>query len=893
MQQPWHSKTVEEVLENFNTTKDGLKQKDIALRIEKYGANKLKEQKKQSIFVRFMMQFHNLLIYVLLAAAGITMVIGHKFDSFVILSVVLINAIIGFIQENRAQNAMDAIKKMLAFSAVVLRDGHKVKIDSQMIVPGDVVFLEAGDRVLADMRIISAHGFSVQEAPLTGESNAVEKSAQIVDEKSALGDRASMVFAGTMVASGRAVGVVVATANFTELGKIDKMLRDVEVLTTPLVAQMDTFAKWLTVVILSISLLIFLVGFYLKDMGFDEIFMAVVGLFVAAIPEGLPAVLTITLAVGVQAMANRHAIVRHLPAIETIGAVSVICTDKTGTLTQNEMMVCTVISHDKTFIVKGHGYEPIGDILYDEKIVQKDDFINHLAKMSLLCNDAELYKEDDIYKIGGSPTEAALVAFGQKVGFHTQELRESFTREDMIAFDSKHKYMATLHNNHKDISNIIIKGAPEVLIHMCDYQYKDDTKAQPINIKYWEEKAKEIAKKGQRVLAVGYKKTSINKTELTHDDLKDNLILIGLLGLIDPPREEAKYAVLECHSASIEVKMITGDHAMTAAAIGKMIGLKNCEEPLCGSDIEKLTDKELQDMLHSHDIFARTTPEHKLRIVSALQANQKVVAMTGDGVNDAPALKRANVGVAMGITGTEAAKEASEFVLADDNFASIVSAVREGRRVYDNIKKVIRWTLPTNASEAFIVIAAILLGITMPISPIQILWVNMVTAVTLGIALAFEKEDKDIMQRVPRGIDEPILDRVLVWQILLVTTLFVSAVFLLYAYSISENHTTAYAQTLSLNTLVILEAFYLFYIRNHNTIDVNLKSFIGTKVVWIAVGILFVAQLIITYMPWMQMIFKTEGITLFDFGLIFLVGFVMLGILELEKQVRLRRRGSV
>jgi magnesium-transporting ATPase (P-type) len=888
----WHAMPYEEVLREFEVSEEGLKSAEVAQRLERYGLNKLQEEKKKSAFVRFMMQFNNLLIYVLLAAAVVTALLEHIMDSIVILSVVLINAIIGFMQENRAQNAMDAIKKMLAFSATVQREGKKTKISSEELVPGDIVYLGAGDRVLADIRLIQAHGFSVQEALLTGESVPVEKHLKAVEEDATIGDRSSMAFAGTTVAGGQAKGVVVATANHTELGAINKMLGEVQTLTTPLLEQMDKFAKWLTGVILTVSALIFLFGYFVKSMHFNEIFMAVVGLFVAAIPEGLPAVLTITLAVGVQAMAKRNAIVRHLPAIETIGAVSVICSDKTGTLTQNEMTVVSFVSREGEFTIEGSGYEPLGEVLLQgEKIAAKEyASLHHLGKCALLCSDAQLHNEEGTWKVEGSPTEGALVTFGRKIGFDAQELRESFSRDDMIPFDSKHKFMATLNHNHIGESMIIVKGAPEVIVKMCALEFTSDAEAAAIEPAFWEEKARIIAAEGQRVLALAYKKVEGEKKTLTFEDLKSELVLIGLVGLIDPPRPEAIEAIKECHSASIDVKMITGDHALTAAAIGRTIGLKNTQNPLTGADIEKLSDEELQQAVLSTDIFARTTPEHKLRLVSALQAQAKIVAMTGDGVNDAPALKRANAGVAMGKNGTEAAKESSEFVLTDDNFASIVSAVREGRRVFDNIKKVISWTLPTNASEASVVIVAILLGMAMPISPIQILWANMITAVTLGIALAFEGEDNNIMHRAPRGIDEPILSGVLVWQILFVTALFVTAIFGIYYISVEEDPSIEHAQTLALNTLVFMEIFYLFYIRNHNTIKVSMRDMLGTKVVWTAVGVVFFAQLAITYVPFMQGVFKTAPLSLYDFGLILAAGVVMLAILEVEKQIRLRRK---
>lgn len=886
----WHALDESEVLKLVDSSHEGLSSVEVEARLKKYGPNKLQEEKRKSALVRFLMQFNNLLIYVLLTAAVVTALLDHMVDTIVILGVVIVNAIIGFIQEDKAQNAMNAIKKLLAFHSVVMRDKSKQKVDSESLVIGDIVFMKPGDRVLADIRLLEAHGFSVQEAPLTGESIAVEKSVKKVSLDATIGDRSSMVFAGTTIASGQARGVIIATASNTELGRISGMISSVEVLTTPLVEQMDKFAKYLTVSILSFSLIIFLIGHYVKGLDFNEAFMAVVGLFVAAIPEGLPAVLTITLAVGVQAMAKRNAIVRQLPAIETIGSVSVICSDKTGTLTQNEMMVSSIVSYNADFTVNGSGYEPIGDVYNNGQRVEasKDEILMFLAKTSVLCSDATLKKDDDSWNTEGSPTEGALITFAHKTGFDANEARRAFKRDDMIPFDSKHKFMATLNHSHEGESLIVVKGAAEIIIKMSQFEYMDKNNKKKIEHSYWEEKSKELASSGQRVLALAYKKVPHDKSTLDFDDLEEGLVLISLVGLIDPPRPEAIEAIEECYRANIDVKMITGDHLLTAAAIGKTIGLKNCENILSGSDIEKLSEEELEGVVMQTDIFARTTPEHKLRLVKAFQAHSKVVAMTGDGVNDAPALKRANVGIAMGKSGTEAAKESSEFVLTDDNFASIVSAIREGRRVYDNIKKVISWTLPTNAAEASVIIVAVLFGMAMPITPIQILWANMITAVTLGIALAFEDGDKNIMERSPRAIDEPILSRDLIWHITYVTFLFLVAVFGAFYYAIESGATVDYARTFALNVLVFLEIFHLLYIRNLNIIDLKLKDILANKVVWSAISIIFFAQIAITYVPFLQSVFLTNSLTLSDFSMIFVIGSVVFVLLEIEKQFRLR-----
>lgn len=886
----WHSLEADEVLRRVESSQDGLSSAEVEARLKKYGPNKLQEEKKKSPIIRFLMQFNNLLIYVLLGAAFFTAMLGHFIDTSVILAVVVINAIIGFVQESKAEDAMQAIKKMLAFNATVLRDGHKKKIDSEDIVVGDILFIGSGDRVLADIRLLDTNGFSAQESLLTGESLPVEKNPQKVKKEAVIADRSCMLFAGTIVSSGTAKGVVVATANNTQLGRISGMLESIEVLKTPLIEQIDKFAKWLTAFLLFFSVMVFLIGYYIKDFAFDELFMAIVGLFVSAIPEGLPAVLTITLAVGVQAMAKKHAIIRNLPSIETIGSVSVICSDKTGTLTQNEMMVSSVVTNDKDFSISGTGYEPIGDIYLQEKLIDagENELLKFLAKTSILCSDALIANENGTWKIDGSPTEAALVTFAHKVGLDADEIRADYKREDMIPFDSKHKFMATLDHAHQGSSMIIVKGAAEIIIEMCKLEFVDENNAKEINSTYWHNMSEKLASQGQRVLAVAYKNTSGDKVTLNFDDLESDLILVSLFGLIDPPRAEAIDAVKECYSAHIDVKMITGDHLLTATAIAKTIGLKNCDNALSGEDIEKLSDEELGEAVLKTDIFARTTPEHKLRLVKALQAHSKIVAMTGDGVNDAPALKRANVGIAMGKKGTEAAKESSEFVLTDDNFASIVNAVREGRRVYDNIKKVISWTLPTSIAEAAVIVVAILFGMVLPITPIQILWANMITATTLGIALAFEAEEKNIMKRRPRAIGESILDRELIWHIAYVTMLFLVVVFGAYYYALQDGQSLDYARTLALNTLVFMEIFHLFFIRNFKTLSIGISDVVANKIVWSAVSVIVFAQITITYLPFFHGVFETDSLRVFDFGMIFVAGITLFALLELEKQFRLR-----
>jgi magnesium-transporting ATPase (P-type) len=888
-QTPWHSMSVQETLNMLNCSVSGLSQNEAQKRLDEYGENVLSRGKKTHPLLRFLAQFHNILIYVLIACALVTTALGHIADTLVILAVVLINALVGYVQEGKAEQALDAIRQILAPKANVLRDGQRVNIDGEQLVPGDVVLLEAGDKVAADLRIISSHGLSIQEAILTGESMPVDKDTESVSKQSALGDRVSMAFSGTLVTSGKGKALVVASGQQTELGRISGLLAKVEPLTTPLVAQMNQFAKWLTFIIFVIALALLGFTYFASQFEFTDMFMAVVGLSVAAIPEGLPAVLTITLAIGVKAMAHRNAIVRHLPAIETLGSLSVICSDKTGTLTRNQMMVVQAITHAYSMMADGTGYSPKGSVTINDEAVSIDNnpIAKELAQIAVLCNDAALRQHKDAWVVEGDPMEGALLAFSAKLGADADDIQEGWKLTDTIAFDAKHRFMATLHHDHDEHAFIFVKGAPERMLAMCSAQRAADGSAEALDEHYWNQQIEEVAGRGQRLLALAIKPIDCERHVLEHKDLEEGLVLVGMLAMVDPPRLEAIEAIAQCHDAGIQVKMITGDHAKTAAAIAKQIGLNNTDMVLRGEDIDRLDDKALKEAVLECDIYARTSPEHKLRLVMALQSHNMTVAMTGDGVNDAPSLKRADVGIAMGKNGSEAAKEAADVVLADDNFASIVAAIREGRTVYDNLKKVISWTLPTNAGEASTIIVALLLGMTMPITPIQILWVNLITAVTLGIALAFEPTEASTMKRMPRSRDEPLLNKELIWYVVLVSFLFLCGVFGSYHYAIERGYSIELARTIALNTLVVMEIFQLFFIRNIYASALNWEAVRGTKIVWTVVVIITLAQFAMTYLPPLQSVFATASIPLIDGVLIIAIGVALFIIIELEKRLRM------
>jgi calcium-translocating P-type ATPase len=857
-----HAIPAADCLAALHAAPEGLTTAEAARRLARHGPNRLPELRARGPVLRFLMQFHNVLIYVLLAAAIVTGALQHWVDTGVILAVVLANALIGFVQEGKAEAAMAAIRNMLAPRAAVLRDGQRVTLDADAIVPGDIVLLEAGDKVPADLRVLQARGLTAQEAILTGESVPVEKGRRPVAADAALGDRRSMLWSGTIVTQGTARGLVVATGAGTEIGRIGGLLAGVEQLSTPLVRQMDHFARWLSFLILLCVALLLAYGYYVGHMPFAELFMAVVGVAVSAIPEGLPAVMTITLAIGVQAMAQRNAIIRRLPAIEAIGSVSVICTDKTGTLTRNEMVVVAAETAEGAFTIAGAGYAPEG-------AVSPAGDLGRLALAAALCNDAQLRCADGVWTVEGDPMEGALLAFAGKVAVdHTAR------RLDAIPFDSRHRFMAVLTEGPAG-RLIHVKGAPERVLRMCG----------GIDHAAWHDRAEALARQGLRVLALA--ECPGAGDDIDPVALEEGLSFLGLVGLIDPPRPEAIAAVAECRAAGIRVKMITGDHAGTAAAVARQIGLENPDRVLTGHDLDKLDDAQLALEVMGASVFARTSPEHKLRLVTALQANGLSVAMTGDGVNDAPALKRADAGIAMGLKGSEATKEAADLVLADDNFASIAAAVREGRTVYDNLIKVISWTLPTNAGESMVIVLALLFGLALPITAVQILWINLITGITLGLALAFEPTESGTMARPPRARHAPILSGGLVWHVILVATLFLAAVFGIFSYATDRGYSLALAQTMAMNMLVVLQIFHLFFIRNMHGTSLTWAAVRGTKVVWIVVMLITGAQFAVTYVPPLQAVLGTKPVPLFDGVLIVGIGVAFFALTEIEKQIRL------
>ena len=888
----WHAMSQAEVVKRLVTNAEkGLTLSEASARLQKYGPNRLPEGRKRGPLAKFFAHFNNTLMYVLLAAGFTKLMMSLWIDAGIIFSVVVINALLGFIQEGKAEKALDSIRNMLSAEARTMRGGETRMIPAEQLVPGDVVLLESGDKIPADLRLIEAKNLRTEEAALTGESVPAEKTVDAAPVNATVGDRASMAFSGTMVVSGRATGVVVATGSETELGRINQLLAEVSPLETPLLRQIKKFGYTITAVIGVVSVLIFAYGKWVKGMDFVSLFQAVVGIAVSAIPEGLPTLITITLAIGVQRMAQRNAIIRRLPAVETLGSVSRICSDKTGTLTLMEMMVVSAVTAESAYQVTGDGYAPTGEIKKDGTAPGNEPVLTLMGRVCLLCNDAELFQQDGAWKVEGDPTEGALYPFAIKLGMDRQAEQAAFPRIDAIPFESEHKFMATLHKSADGKGVLLVKGAPEVILEQCNLQQTAEGQAMPLDRGRFTKEADRLASQGERVLALAWLADSkVKAGDLGPADLPSTLVLLGLIGLLDPPRKEAIEAVKECHGGGIRVTMITGDHKITAAAIAKMLGIGDGKTSITGTEVEEMDTATLQERVGSVDVFARASPEHKLRLVKAIQANKQIVAMTGDGVNDAPALKKADIGVAMGIKGTEVTKEAAGMILADDNFASIAAAVKEGRTVYNNIEKAILFMLPTNVAQALVIMVAIFVGFTAPITAPQILWVNMVTSVALGLVISFEPHELDVMQRQPRAVDRPILDGFGVWRVVFVGLALFALTLWAFFWMKSKDASDDLARAVAVNALVIGQVFYLLNSRYKLDSSLSLTAHLGNKYLVLGIGAVAILQILFTYAPPFQRLFETEAIPLWVWPWLFAAGLVFFLVVETEKLVIRRAR---
>ena len=872
--------SVHEVERALRTDGDGLSSDEAAARLDAVGPNLLPEPERTPAWRRFLSHFNDTLIYILLGAAAIKAVMGDWLDFWVIMAVAVINAVIGFVQEGRAEKALAGIRGMLSADATARRSGAWTTIPAADLVPGDLVRLAPGDKVPADLRLTSVAQLRIEEAALTGESVPSSKEVGAVSEDAGVGDRASMAFSGTIVSAGQGSGIVTATGENTEIGKIQALVGAAGSLTTPLTKQLDAFGRVLTLVILGMAAVMMLIGRYLHDMPLPELISATIGFAVAAIPEGLPALVTITLAIGVQQMARRNAITRKLPAVEVLGSVTTVCSDKTGTLTKNEMTVRTMVTPVARYEVSGLGYDPTGEIT-----PAGGGDLAALLAVADLCNDAHLEEsESGGWTLVGEPTEGALKVVAMKGGAVDTRAQ----RIGVVPFDSAYKFMATLVEAPDGSRAILVKGAPDRLLERSLTQRGADG-SEPLNIAFWEGAIDDLSAQGLRVLAAACKATRAG--DVTVDDLVD-LEFLGLWGIVDPPRPEAIEAIADCHAAGIDVKMITGDHAGTALAISREMGLVSGDDApvLTGAELEAMSQDELANVVQDVDVYARTSPEHKIRIVRALQSRGEVVAMTGDGVNDAPALTRADVGIAMGIKGTEATKEAAEIVLADDNFATIRSAIREGRRIYDNLRKSVVFLLPTNGAQSLVILVAVVFGLTLPLTPVQVLWVNMVTAVTLSLALAYEPAEPGIMRRPPRGSGGSIVGGRELGFVLLVSLLIGGATLAVFGISLASGNDLAVARTEAVTMLALGQLAYLLNCRFLTRSSLTFDVFRGNPAIgWSALA-LIVLQLVYAYAPFMNSLFGSEPLTIT--GWLLPIAFSIGIFLAVEVLKAMRRAGD-
>jgi len=864
----------------------GLAHAEAARRLEAVGLNVLPKHAGPSAFIRLLQQFHNPLIYVMLAGGVIMLLLPkHLIDAILIFAVVLANVIVGYLQESRAQAAIDALSKLITFETTVLRDGLAQRIDASLLVPGDLVVLHAGDRVPADLRFVRIRELQVDESMLTGESLPVAKALTAQTRETPLADRISLGFSGTLVTAGQATGIVVATGADTELGHLSHLIAEAETLATPLTIKISKFSVLLTRVILGVALLTFLLGM-LRHRDFDTIFVTAVTLAVAVIPEGLPAAVTIILAIGVTRMARRHAVIRKLPAVETLGSTSVICSDKTGTLTKNEMTVTELCAGGLRYHVTGVGYAPQGTIMRDGRQIlhlATEQALEQCLRAGVLCNDSRLEEEDEDWRVVGDPTEGALLTAAAKAGIAAGTLRDQMPPLDVIPFESERQYMATLHADGDAGAVVYAKGAVERLLTLCHAMLLADGTVVALDAAHVRAEAEAMAADGLRVLAFALRRLDKTATTLHAADLEHAMVFVGLQGMIDPPRPEAIAAVHACHRAGVAVKMITGDHALTAKTIARQMGIGG-EQPtvMTGAELAMVTADAFPEVAARTDVFARVAPEQKLRLVEALQSRHYVVAMTGDGVNDAPALKQANIGIAMGRTGTDAAKDAADMILTDDNFASIEAAVEEGRGVYTNLQKFIIWTLPTNVGEGMLVVTAIALGIAIPILPAHLLWINLTTSLAIGLMLVFEPKERGLMSSPPRDAREPLMTRVLLTRTVYVAMLMMAGSFVLYEYALLRGLGSVVAQTIVANVIVLVETVYLFNCRSL-THPVTHVGFFSNRWALLGVGMMLSLQLLFVELPIMQRFFHTASVPLDCWIYTVIVAITVYIVVEIEK----------
>lgn len=875
----------QEISDTFDTDlENGINQDEAEKRLERDGYNEIEHETtpKWKMLVR---QLNNVVIYILIVAAIITFLMGSTTDSIIIAVVIVVNTLIGYYQEANASDALDQIRNMLSTDATVIRDDSRKDIEARELVTGDLVYIEAGDQVPADLRIIDSDNLKIQESSLTGEAGSIEKEADVLEGEVALADQSNMAFSSTSITNGNGIGIVVATAEDTQIGQISTEVGKVETTKTPLMKEVDKVGTGISYVILGVAVLLFIFGLLFANYSVSTLSLAVIVMVVGSIPEGLPATTSVILAMGVSDMAkNKNTIVKTMPAAETLGSVDVIATDKTGTLTKNEMTAQEIVTEDKTYHVTGIGYEPKGEILLNDEAVSidEDEYLRELVTSGFEANETILSNEDGKWTINGEPTDGAFLTLYNKA---TGKNESDYEEVDKIPFDSDYRYVAMLsENTETNERKVYIKGSPDKLIPMAKSQ--DES----LDEDFWKNKVTELSEEGKRVIAVGYNEVDSSVDTIDHEDVEAGITLLGLVGIIDPPREEVIDSIATMRDAGVEVKMITGDHPLTASAIAEQLGLADEVKSITGVELEKMSAEELSETVNDYQVFARTTPKNKIQIVEALQKTKKVTAMTGDGVNDAPALKQSEIGVSMGMKGTDVAKDAADMVLVDDNFSTMSVAIREGRRIYDNIKKSILYLLPTSFGEGLIIAFTILAQQDMPLSAAQMLWINMVSAITIQFAFIFEPAEEGIMDREPRSSGASIIGKRDAIKIAYISVLI--AVLGLFAFSwlTSMGVNQASASTVVVNLIVMAKIFYFFNIRTKSP-AFSSESFTNKKA-FIIIGIMVVLQLLLTYVPFMQNVFSTSGLDFMQWGIAIVGGFIVLVVAEIDKWIMKKVRSN-
>lgn len=886
---PWSNLSIKDIFRKLDSNPEGLKHQDAYFRLKKYGLNELKQKKSRSELSKFFLQFKNPLVYLLIISAAVTYFLKHNLDTIIILIIVFLNAIIGYFQERKAEKSLEALKKLMSLKAKIVRDGVKVEISSTEIVPGDIVLLEEGTKIPADLRLVESNNLQVDESMLTGESSAVFKNTELIKKEVLVSEQKNMVFSGTVVDSGNGIGVAVNTGKNTEFAKIAKEIAGLHDEITPLEKKLEKFSKTLLITVIIVCALIFILGIA-KGLDTINVFLTAVAAAVAIIPEGLPAVITVTMAIGIHKMVKDNAIVKKMSAVETLGQITTIASDKTGTLTYNQMTLEKIFLGKMEINITGDGYEPKGDISIEGKKINYKSYpdLSKIFTISLLCNNASLIEKSGDWEILGDPTEGSLIVAAEKAGVHQNEIEKKYPRLDEMPFESKNQLMATLNQGENKQEKILaVKGSLEKILSLTKNINFNNTlvKIDKEKIQSISDLADKEAREGYRILALAFKNISNDKKKIDSKDIVD-LIFLGFVAIKDPPREEVEKAIANCHKAGIKVIMVTGDFPLTAKSIAENLGIATRQSKvITGKELDGLTLSKIRDIVKETTVFARITPEMKLKIVEALQKDNQIVAVTGDGVNDAPILEQSDIGISMGQGGTDVAREASDMVLLDNNFATITNAIEEGRTIYQNIKRAIFFLLSTNAGEVLILLSALIIGLPMPLTPVQILWINLITDGLSGFALAMEPKHSEILRLKPRSPKEGIINKVIFVRILIVAITMTIGSMTLYYIALNSGLSDAHAKTIAFVSMALFQILNILNSRSFKTSIFKLPA-LSNKYITFSVIVMTILTILTAQLPLFQRVFGTESLSINEWISIIIVCLSVILVIEIEKIIR-------